>query len=54
MVQESQSYDDWIEEIRPKIQIGLEQLDRGEKVDGDIVIAQLRKKLSDKHTKPIL
>jgi antitoxin ParD1/3/4 len=48
MAQESQSYDDWIEEIRPKIQIGLEQLDRGEKIDGNIVIAQLQEKLNRK------
>lgn len=48
MVPESQSYDDWIEEIRPKIQIGLDQLNRGEKVDGEIVIAQLQEKLNRK------
>jgi antitoxin ParD1/3/4 len=52
MAQESQNYDDWIEEIRPKIQIRLEQLDRDEKGDGEIVIAQLQEKLNDKQIKP--
>ena len=46
---ESQEYEEWIEEVRPKIEVGLAQLERGEKMDGDAVIAQLQKKLSRKH-----
>lgn len=38
-------YDLWIEDVRLKIDIAAEQLDRGEGVDGEIAIAQLKEKL---------
>ncbi|HBL13898.1 MAG TPA: type II toxin-antitoxin system ParD family antitoxin [Cyanobacteria bacterium UBA11162] len=39
-------YQKWVEETRQKVVVGLEQLDRGEGIDGDVVIARLRNKLS--------
>ena len=38
-------YQNWVEETREKVDIAIEQLDRGEGIDGDIVISQLRDKL---------
>jgi antitoxin ParD1/3/4 len=49
LAEKSQDYEGWIEEVRPKIQVGLDQLDRGEKIDGEVVIAHLQAKLSRKH-----
>ena len=39
-------YEKWVEETRKKVAVGLEQLDRGEGIDGEVVIARLRDKLS--------
>ena len=41
---EKQDYEQWLDETRQKVQVGLEQLEKGEKVDGEIVIAQLKAK----------
>ncbi|TRU84140.1 MAG: type II toxin-antitoxin system ParD family antitoxin [Microcystis novacekii Mn_MB_F_20050700_S1] len=41
---QDQSYEQWLDKTRQKVKIGLEQLERGEKVDGEIVIAQLESK----------
>lgn len=38
-------YEQWLEETRQKVQVGLDELDRGEGVDGEVVIKQLRAKL---------
>ncbi len=38
-------YQNWVEETREKVDVAIEQLDRGEGIDGDIVISQLRDKL---------
>jgi antitoxin ParD1/3/4 len=38
-------YQQWVEETREKVDIAIEQLDRGEGIEGDVVIAQLRDKL---------
>lgn len=38
-------YEKWVEETREKVAVGLEQLDQGEGIDGEIVIARLRDKL---------
>lgn len=38
-------YEQWLEETRQKVQVGLDELDRGEGVDGEVVIEQLRAKL---------
>lgn len=38
-------YEDWIAETRQKIDIAAEQLERGEGVDGETAIAQIRAKL---------
>jgi antitoxin ParD1/3/4 len=38
-------YQQWVEETREKVEFALEQLDRGEGVDGEGVVEQLRDKL---------
>jgi antitoxin ParD1/3/4 len=38
-------YEKWVEETREKVAVGLEQLDRGEGINGEVVIARLRDKL---------
>ncbi len=38
-------YDEWVRETRIKIEEGIESLDKGEGVDGEIVFARLRDKL---------
>jgi antitoxin ParD1/3/4 len=38
-------YQEWSEEIGRKIDIAAQQLDRGERIDGESAIALLRKKL---------
>ncbi len=35
-------YEQWLEETREKVAIGLAELERGEGVDGEVVIAELR------------
>lgn len=35
---------EWVEETRPKIAAGLAQLERGEGIDGETVIARLQQK----------
>ena len=39
-------YDEWVKETRRKIEEGIESLEKGEGVDGEIVFARLRDKLS--------
>ncbi|MGM3307344.1 ribbon-helix-helix domain-containing protein [Anabaena sp. WFMT] len=39
-------YQLWVEETREKVDVAIEQLDRGEGIDGEVVIEQLRDKLS--------
>jgi antitoxin ParD1/3/4 len=41
-------YQEWSEEIGRKIDIAAQQLDRGEGIDGESAIAQLRRKLQKK------
>ncbi len=38
-------YKQWEEEVRKKVEIAAEQLDRGEGIDLDIVVARLQEKL---------
>lgn len=40
-----ESYAEWLEETRHKIQAAIEQVDRGEVLNGETVIAQLQEKL---------
>jgi len=35
----------WVEETREKVDVAIEELRRGEGIDGDVVIAQLKEKL---------
>ncbi len=39
------SYQQWVEETRQKVDVAIEQLDRGEGIDGEVVIEKLREKL---------
>ncbi|MEQ9367632.1 MAG: type II toxin-antitoxin system ParD family antitoxin [Coleofasciculus chthonoplastes F3-SA18-01] len=38
-------YKKWLEETREKVAVGMAQLDRGEGIDGEVVMARLRDKL---------
>ncbi|MBE9250561.1 type II toxin-antitoxin system ParD family antitoxin [Dolichospermum sp. LEGE 00240] len=38
-------YQNWVEETREKVDVAIEQLDRGEGINGEVVISQLRDKL---------
>lgn len=40
-----QGYQKWVEETRQKVEVAIEQLDRGEGIDGEVVVESLRKKL---------
>ncbi|MGL6344971.1 MAG: type II toxin-antitoxin system ParD family antitoxin [Waterburya sp.] len=47
LLEKREQYDLWVEEVREKIDIAATQLDRGEGVDGESVIEQMRQKLSE-------
>ncbi|MCW9681167.1 type II toxin-antitoxin system ParD family antitoxin [Dolichospermum planctonicum UHCC 0167] len=38
-------YQNWVEQTREKVDVAIEQLDRGEGINGEVVISQLRDKL---------
>jgi antitoxin ParD1/3/4 len=38
-------YQDWAEETRQKVEVAVEQLERGEGIDGEVVAKRLREKL---------
>lgn len=40
-----EGYKKWEDEVRKKVKISAEQLDRGEGLDGEVVIARLKEKL---------
>ncbi|MCC5896730.1 MAG: type II toxin-antitoxin system ParD family antitoxin [Phormidium sp. GEM2.Bin31] len=45
LLQQQQEYEQWLGETRQKVEVGIAALDRGEGLDGDVVIAQLRDRL---------
>ena len=40
-------YQNWVEETREKVDVAIDQLDRGEGINGEVVISQLRDKLRE-------
>ena len=38
-------YQKWVEETRQKVEVAAEQLERGEGIDGEVVVERLREKL---------
>jgi antitoxin ParD1/3/4 len=38
-------YEQWLQNARQKVQAGLEQLDRGEVIDGEVVMTRFREKI---------
>jgi antitoxin ParD1/3/4 len=40
-----QGYQKWVEETRQKVEVAVEQLERGEGIDGEVVVERLREKL---------
>ena len=40
--QRDDHYAQWLEETRAKVQIGLDQLDRGEGIEGELVVNQFK------------
>lgn len=47
LLQRQQDYEQWMSETRRKVREGIDALQRGEGVEGDIVIAQLRDRLHE-------
>ena len=45
LLQWEKGYQQWVEETREKVEVAIEQLDRGEGIDGEVVVEQLRDKL---------
>lgn len=43
--QKELDYTRWLEETRQKVAVGIEQINRGEVLDGEVVMAQLQEKL---------
>jgi antitoxin ParD1/3/4 len=41
-----QDHDEWIEITRQKVAIGLQQIERGEVMDGETVVARLQEKIN--------
>jgi antitoxin ParD1/3/4 len=41
-----QDHDEWLEITRQKVAIGLQQIERGEVIDGETVIAHLQEKIN--------
>jgi antitoxin ParD1/3/4 len=48
LLEKRNHYDRWVEELRNKIDIAAAELDRGEGIDGEIAINQLRARLHKK------
>ena len=48
LLEKRNHYDRWVEELRNKIDIAAAELDRGEGIDGETVINQLRARLHKK------
>ena len=48
LLEKRNHYDRWVEELRNKIDIAAAELDRGEGLDGEIAINQLRARLHKK------
>jgi antitoxin ParD1/3/4 len=48
LLEKRNHYDRWVEELRNKIDIAAAELDRGEGLDGEIAINQLRARLHNK------
>ncbi len=38
-------YQKWVEETRQKVEVAIEQLERGQGIDGEVVVERLREKL---------
>lgn len=49
LLEKRNHYDEWVEDVRAKIDLAAAQLDRGEGIDGETAIAQLRTKLQEAH-----
>lgn len=40
----NKTYEQWVQETREKVAVGLAELDRGEGIDGELVVERLREK----------
>ncbi len=48
LLEKRNHYDRWVEELRNKIDIAAAECDRGERLDGETAIKQLRARLHEK------
>ncbi|MCY6490709.1 ribbon-helix-helix domain-containing protein [Leptolyngbya sp. GGD] len=46
LLEKREQYDRWLKDAREDVQVGLAELHRGEGIDGEVVIAQLRDKIA--------
>lgn len=46
LLEKREQYDQWLKDAREDVQVGLAELQRGEGVDGEVVIVQLRDKIA--------
>jgi antitoxin ParD1/3/4 len=51
LLEKKNHYDEWVEDVRAKIDLAAAQLDRGEGIDGETAIDQLRAKLQEAREK---
>ncbi|MEZ2276988.1 MAG: type II toxin-antitoxin system ParD family antitoxin [Microcoleus sp.] len=45
LYQRDREYETWVEETRGKVDVAIDELRRGEGIDGNVVVAQLKEKL---------
>ncbi|MEZ2229304.1 type II toxin-antitoxin system ParD family antitoxin [Microcoleus sp.] len=45
LYQRDREYETWVEETREKVDVAIEEIRRGEGIDGNVVIDQLKEKL---------
>ncbi|WP_017661395.1 ribbon-helix-helix domain-containing protein [Baaleninema simplex] len=50
LLQQQQEYDRWLSKTQQKVEAGIEALDRGEGLDGDVAIERLRDRLHQPNT----
>lgn len=51
LLEKRNHYDEWVADVRAKIDVAAAQLDQGEGIDGETAIAQLRAKLQEAREK---
>jgi antitoxin ParD1/3/4 len=48
LLDQQPSYEAWLSSVRAKVEVGLEQIERGEVMDGETVVANLLSKIEQR------